>query len=351
MTEAKTIELRMPDDMHVHLRDEDMLREVIRYTALQYGRAIVMPNLKDNPVLDAFDASAYRQRILDACFMMECSGFEPLMTIYLTKNTTPDMIAAASVAGVQAVKFYPRHGTTNSDHGLPSVRDIPDDVLEAMAFTRMVLCVHAEKPEAFIMDRERLCIPDVLYIAGRHPNLRVVWEHVSCMEAVEIVKGGPSNLFASITAHHLVLTMDDVVGRNHHHCMPAPKSRIDRDAIVKAAISGNPKFFFGSDSAPHPTAAKESAQAPAGVFTAPMALPLLAQVFEQNNALDKLEAFTSKFGADCYELPYNEGKLVLERGEHVYMPRMAGVLQSVRPFRLGEKMDWRVIETPRWKET
>lgn len=348
-----TLCIGQPDDMHVHLRDGEVLLDVIRYTALVFGRAVVMPNLRPNPVLTAADASAYRERILEACRRMKCEGFEPLMTIQLTAQTTSDMIEAARAAGVVAAKFYPRHGTTNSDNGLLSVQDIPQRLLDAMAGTGMRLCVHAERPDAFILDRERLCVQDMLGLAERNPRLNIIWEHVSCEDAVQAVRCGPENLYASITAHHLVLTLDDVIGSGiqpHHYCMPVAKTPQDRDAIIMAAISGSYKFFFGSDSAPHLRHSKHCEKGAAGIFSAPRALPILAQVFEKYNALQRLQDFTSKFGAQCYGLKRSTRMVRLQRGEYEYAPCAAAPTDAIIPFRLGERFTWRVSETPNWSD-
>lgn len=348
--------LRPPDDFHVHLRDGDMLEEVIGYTGKVFKRALVMPNLRPNPVLTGQDAIDYLRRIMDAREKMGCQGFEPLMTIQVTAETTPQIVSTARLLGVVAAKFYPQHGTTNSDNGLPSVSDIPEAVLKAMSDCGMVLCVHAEKPGEFVLDRERVCLGPMRRLCEDHPKLKIVWEHISTTDAATMVQNGPENLFGTITAHHLVLTLDDILARGirpDHHCMPVPNSPRDRDAVVAAAVSGNPRIGFGSDSAPHSESAKYCQNGAAGVFSAPVALPLLAHVFEKHRALDRLEDFVSRYGAEFYGLPLNEGEVVLTRDEGVYMPRAIGRVDSphkLHAFMSGKKLGWRVTKTPNWEE-
>lgn len=340
MTER--IDLRRPDDWHVHLRSGDMLTAVLPYTGRIFARALVMPNLRPRPVLTAHDAMLYQAELRKHNTLATPYGFQPLMTIQINADTQPSTIQEAADARVVAGKVYPKHGTTNSDNGVTHLRDIYSGVLDMMARERMVLCVHAEKPHAFVLDREAACVEDMLALAKDYPKLKIVWEHVSSKAGVEAVLNGPPNLAATITAHHLLLTLDDVVGKMvspHAFCMPVAKTAEDRQAVIDAAISGNPKFFFGSDSAPHLRMSKECANGAAGIFSAPCAMEVLAEVFEFWGALERLEAFTSEFGAQFYGLPLNNERITLVRKPHVMPDDIAGI----RPFKAGETLNWKVL--------
>ncbi|HEY8548049.1 MAG TPA: dihydroorotase [Acidimicrobiales bacterium] len=344
MTDELT--LRRPDDLHLHLRDGDLLRAVAPHSSATFARGLVMPNLVP-PVLTAADVEAYRKQVHDA--VPDGHRFEPLMTIKVVPSTTADTVREARAAGAVAAKLYPEGVTTNSADGVRDM-DALADVFAALAEVGMVLCVHGEAPDAFCLDREAAFVDHTLpeLLAG-FPDLRVVLEHVSTADAVERVRAEPPGpdgrprLGATVTVHHLLLTLDDVVGgmlHPHHFCKPLAKRPEDRDAVRDAALGGDPRFFFGTDSAPHLRAAKECAEGCAGVFTAPVALPVLAEVFEDHGALDRLDAFTGTHGAAFYGLPPNEGTVTLVREPWVVPDEVAGVV----PFRAGATLRWRPAE-------
>ena len=302
--------IRRPDDWHVHLRDGAVLEPTVRDCARNFRRAIVMPNLVP-PVVTTADAAAYRERILEA--RPSGSDFEPLMTLYLTDNTAADEIARAAASGfVPAVKLYPAGATTNSDSGVTDLEHVWG-ALEAMAEHGLVLCVHGEvtASKVDIFDRERAFIDEKLVqIVERVPSLRVVFEHITTRDAVEFVTSAPRNVAATITAHHLLLERNDMlVGgiRPHYYCLPILKRREDRDALVAAATGDDPRFFLGTDSAPHARHTKEAPCGCAGVYSARNALGFYAEAFEAAGRLDRLEAFASERGPDFYGLPRNEG--------------------------------------------
>ena len=299
MTETNLLEIRRPDDWHVHLRDDAMLELAVAETARQFARAIVMPNLVP-PMTNRAAVVAYRERILAAC-PTEAS-FTPLMTAYLTDTIDPEEVAVGFEEGVfTACKLYPAGATTNSDSGVTDVRRI-DPVLERMQAIRMPLLVHGEvvHGEVDVFDREAVFIETVLQpLLGRFPELRVVLEHITTQDAVEFVSAAPHNVGATITAHHLHIDRNALFQgglRPHAYCLPVAKRRLHRDALRRAAVSGNPKFFLGTDSAPHPRHAKESACGCAGIFTAPVAMESYAEVFEEEGHMDRLEAFASHHG-------------------------------------------------------
>ena len=342
---VKSIVIRKPDDMHVHLRDGEMLDRVVKYTAQNFARALVMPNTT-KPILTADDSINYRNEIWEACRVNGIERFEPLMTIKLTAQTTPETILRASRGGcVVAGKLYPEGVTTNSADGVRDVRTL-FDVFATMQECGMVLCLHGETPGVFSLDREGAFLATADRIAGLFPNLRIVLEHITTEEAVKWLTqyathlgSGFPNVAATITPHHLFLTLDDVIGdklQPHNFCKPIAKRATDRDALIKAAISGNPKFFLGTDSAPHLIENKECASGCAGVFNAPVALPLLAEIFEKHDALDKLEDFTSTFGSNFYALPSTRDEIELERAESV----IPMVYNGVAPFRAGMPISW-----------
>ena len=316
------ITIRQPDDWHLHLRDDAVMAAVVPWTARTFARAIVMPNLR-NPVTTVERARSYRARILAA--LPAEMRFEPLMTLYLTGATPAAEIGLARESGfVHGVKLYPARATTNSQFGVRSIADCTA-VFEAMQRADLPLLVHGEvaRPDADVFDRERIFLDEVLIPLRRDfPELRVVLEHITTREAVAYVREAPGRIGATITAHHLVYNRNAMfVGadgsagmRPHYYCLPVLKREDHRRALVEAAVSGNPRFFLGTDSAPHPRQDKESACGCAGCFTAPFALPLYATVFEQAGALDRLEPFASEFGADFYGLPRNQGTVGLVRG-------------------------------------
>lgn len=311
---TQTLTLRRPDDMHLHLRDGAMLTAVAPVTAAHFARAIIMPNLVP-PVVKGADAAAYRERILAAIGDAE---FEPLMTLYLTEDTDPaDVAAAAASSLVKAVKLYPAGATTNSASG---VRDFDKvrPVLEKMAEIGLPLCVHGEVTDSDIdiFDREAVFIDRTLDpIRRATPGLRVVMEHVTTKDGIDyIARGG--DIAGTLTTHHLILNRNALlVGgiRPHYYCLPIIKRETHREALMAAATSGDPRYFLGTDSAPHPTHAKEAACGCAGCFTALNTMPILAQAFENEGALDRLEDFTSRFGAAFYGLPRNPGTMTLTR--------------------------------------
>ena len=312
-----SFEIRRPDDWHLHLRDGAMLEGVLPESARDFARAIIMPNLVP-PVVTAKDARAYRDRILSA--LPEGMAFEPLMTLYLTEETDPADVAQAAASGlIKAVKLYPAGATTNSHSGVRSFDKVMP-VLEKMAGIGLPLCTHGEvtTAEVDIFDREAVFIDTVLDpLRKRLPGLRVVMEHITTEEGVAYAAEGGETLAATITTHHLIINRNHIlVGgiKPHYYCLPVAKREKHRQALRRAATSGSPRYFLGTDSAPHIDALKEHACGCAGCFTATNTMPLLAHVFEEENALDRLEAFTSLNGPAFYRLPVNEAKLRLVKG-------------------------------------
>ena len=312
------LSIRRPDDWHLHLRDGAVMRAVLPATAQVFGRALVMPNLVP-PVRTGADAADYRDRILSS--KPRGTAFRPLMTLYLTEETSvPDLRAAAEIGLVTAVKLYPAGATTNSDAGVRDFARIRR-VLENMAQIGLPLCVHGEvtDPDIDIFDREAVFLDRVLEPIRRDvPGLRVVLEHVTTSDGVDYVREGGETIAGTITAHHLMIDRNHLLAggiRPHYYCLPVVKRARHREALVAAATSGDPSFFLGTDSAPHLDAAKLAPCGCAGCFTAPVALPCLATVFEAAGALDRLEAFTSFHGAAFYRLPPNADRIALVRGE------------------------------------
>ncbi|MEI8394977.1 MAG: dihydroorotase [Rhodospirillaceae bacterium] len=347
MTRRDRITLRRPDDWHLHLRDGDMLRAVLPPTLERFGRAVIMPNLRP-PVTDVAAAVAYRDRIL--ALVPPGSRFQPLMTCYATDNTDPDAVERGWQEGVfAAVKLYPAGATTNSDHGVTDLRRLRP-LLERLQVLGMPFLVHGEvtDPAVDIFDREAVFIERVLEPLLRDfPALRVVFEHVTTAEAVAFVRAhaGSGRLGATVTAHHLLINRNALfVGglRPHAYCLPVVKRERHRLALVEAATSGEPGFFLGTDSAPHPVGAKESACGCAGIFTAPAAIELYAEAFDLAGALDRLEAFASLNGPRFYRLAPNEDRVTLERNPRTMPAEIAGVM----PFRAGETVAWRLIDQP-----
>lgn len=344
MTETLTI--RRPDDWHLHFRDGDMLKAVAPYTARQFKRAIVMPNLVP-PITTVAAGSAYRDRILQA--VGPDSDFEPLMTAYLTDTIDPEEVSQGFETGVfTACKLYPAGATTNSDSGVTDITNI-DPVLARMAEIGMPLLVHGEvvTPDIDIFDREKVFLERILGpTMDRHPNLRVVLEHITTKDSVEFVKAGGSNIAATITAHHLRIDRNDMlVGgiRPHMYCLPVAKRRLHKDALREIITTGNEKFFLGTDSAPHERHAKESACGCAGIFSAPVALESYAQTFEELECLDKLEGFASEHGPRFYRLPLNEGTVTLQRSGLEVPEALYPDDQDLTPFHAGERLNWTLI--------
>ena len=335
---ANTITIRKPDDWHVHLRDGEMLIRVASYTARQFARAIVMPNL-DPPITTAEAARAYRKRILVATD----PGFTPLMTCYLTDSSNPDEIAQGFAEGVWvAAKLYPAGATTNSASGVTDIRNIYP-VLARMEKIGMVLCVHGEVTDADVdvFDREAVFIDRVLSrLVSDFPELKIVLEHITTSDAVDFVSSG--RVAATITPQHLIINRNAVFAgglRPHAYCLPVAKREEHRLAVRKAAVSGKPNIFLGTDSAPHARHAKESACGCAGIFNAPYALESYATVFEEEDALDKLEAFASVNGARFYDLPVNEETVTLEQWAIEVPEEIDGLV----PFQAGETLRWRLL--------
>ena len=343
MTDRLT--LLRPDDWHIHLRDGAALAHTVRDAARVFGRAIIMPNLVP-PVRNAEQAAGYRERILAQ--RPAGSAFEPLMVLYLTDNTTADEIRAAKASGiVHAAKLYPAGATTNSDSGVTSVDKI-FPVLEAMAEVGLPLLVHGEvtRSEIDVFDREKQFIDEHMSrVVERFPTLKVVFEHITTGDAAQFVREASSNVAATITAHHLLYNRNHMlVGgiRPHFYCLPILKRNTHQEALLDAATSGNPKFFLGTDSAPHARHAKEAACGCAGCYTAYAAIELYAEAFEQRNALDKLEGFASCFGPDFYNLPRNSDRITLVREDWVAPTELSFGEQVLTPLRAGEKLRWRV---------
>lgn len=344
------LEIVRPDDFHVHFRDAAMLAAVVPETARHFSRAIVMPNLVP-PVVSVAQALEYRKRIVSHCD----DGFEPLMTLYLTETTTvSELEQAASVDEIKAVKLYPAGATTNSASGVTDVKRVMP-LLESMAKSGLTLCVHGEVTDADIdiFDREAVFIDRVLAPVCRElPELRIVMEHITTSNGVDFVRSGSGNLGATVTPHHLMLNRNDLlVGgiRPHYYCLPIVKREQHRVALRRAVTSGDSPFFLGTDSAPHTTDTKEAACGCAGVFNASNTMACLAQVFEEENALDQLEAFCSLNGADFYRLPHNSGKLILQKTEEpVSFPQTLAVAaddgQTVTVFDPGMDVYWTVAD-------
>ena len=340
-----TLTIIKPDDWHLHVRDNDALASVVPDTAHCFARAIIMPNLKP-PVTTTEQALAYRQRILAA--VPAGIQFEPLMTLYLTDNTMPQEIIKAKASGqVHAVKYYPAGATTNSDDGVTDITHTYA-VMEQLAESGMPLLVHGEvtDPDIDIFDREKIFIDRVLLpLVNRYPQLRVVFEHVTTADAVQFVEQGPANIAATITPHHLLYNRNAMFKggiRPHYFCLPVLKREQHRLALVRAAASGSPKFFLGTDSAPHPVNKKESDCGCAGIYNAHAAIELYAEVFEQQNALDKLEAFASRHGPAFYRLPINTRTITLEKRDWQVATTKSLAREKLVPLRAGEMIHWRV---------
>jgi dihydroorotase len=343
---TNSITITRPDDWHLHLRDGVALKAVLPDTARQFARAIVMPNLRP-PVTTVALAQAYRERILQA--LPTGAKFEPLMTLYLTDNTMADEIKRAKTSGIiHGVKLYPAGATTNSDSGVSDLSKCTN-ALEAMQDADMPLLVHAEVTDSDVdvFDREKVFIDRHMKpLLARFPALKVVFEHITTKDAADFVQAAPSNVVATITAHHLLMNRNDMFKggiQPHHYCLPILKREEHRLALVKAATSGNPKFFLGTDSAPHAKTAKESACGCAGMYTAHAALELYAEAFDAANALDKLEAFASFYGADFYGLPRNTEQITLEKTSWIVPNELALGNESLVPLRAGQQIHWKLI--------
>lgn len=345
MTTINTLILTRPDDWHLHLRDGEALKAVLPDSARQFARAIVMPNLRP-PVTNTALAAAYRQRILAA--LPSGLNFEPLMTLYLTDNTRPEEIRAAVASGVvHGVKFYPAGATTNSDSGVTDLGHCRQALAE-MEKLGLPLLLHAEvtDTQVDVFDRERVFIErHMVAIVKDYPALKVVFEHITTKDAADFVLQSPSNVAATITAHHLLMNRNAMfVGgiQPHHYCLPILKREEHRQALLRAATSGNAKFFLGTDSAPHAKHTKEAACGCAGMYTAHTAMELYAEAFDAVGALDKLEGFASFYGADFYGLPRNTDRIQLHRQNWTVPASLPFAGDSIIPLRAGQPIAWKM---------
>ncbi|OGB72851.1 MAG: dihydroorotase [Burkholderiales bacterium RIFOXYC12_FULL_65_23] len=342
---TQQITITRPDDWHLHLRDGAALHTVVPHTAAQFGRAIVMPNLKP-PVTTAEQALAYKQRILAA--VPPGMSFEPLMTLYLTDNLPPEEIARAKAAGVVAVKLYPAGATTNSDAGVTDLRKTYQ-TLEAMQREGMLLLVHGEvtDPAIDLFDREAVFIEQQLApLRKDFPELKIVMEHITTQEAAQYVAEADQFLGATITAHHLLYNRNAIFTggiRPHYYCLPVLKRETHRQALVAAATNGNARFFLGTDSAPHPAHLKEHATGCAGCYTAHAAIEMYAEAFDAAGALDQLEAFASFNGPDFYNLPRNTGRITLRKESWTPPASFAFGEAELKPLRAGEALPWKLV--------
>ena len=345
---TSVITITRPDDWHLHLRDGEQLRAVLPHTAKQFARAIIMPNLRP-PVVTVEMALAYRARILAALPAALQSNFEPLMTLYLTDNTPPAEIARAKDSGViHGVKLYPAGATTNSDAGVTDIAKCYV-TLAAMERNDLPLLVHGEvtDPAVDVFDREKVFIDRILApLTQRFPDLRIVFEHVTTRDAVQFVTEASRHIAATITAHHLLLNRNAIFQggiRPHHYCLPVLKREIHRQALLDAATGGNPKFFLGTDSAPHTQTNKENACGCAGIFTAHAAIELYATAFDQAGALSKLEAFASFHGADFYRLPRNTSSITLKKERWIIPEQFDYSGEQLIPLYAGTPLNWKLV--------
>ncbi len=336
-----------PDDWHLHLRDEKQMASVVMHTAKYYKRAIVMPNLS-NPVFTLELAQQYRERILKA--LRDDTAFEPLMTIYLTGDTSSQQIVEAKDSGIiHAVKLYPAGATTNSARGVSNL-DQCDAVFRTMEKIGVPLSIHGEvtDSEIDIFDREKVFIEKHLSVlVKRYPDLKIILEHITTKDAVQFVESCSNNVGATITAHHILLNRNNIlVGgiQPHHFCLPVVKTEADRQAVLNAATSGNPKFFLGTDSAPHARQEKESATGKAGIYSSPVSLPIYIEMFERENKLDQLEGFASFFGADFYSLPRNQETVTFKKEESTVPGRYDYANDYVVPLKANETVQWKLAE-------
>ncbi|PWU03291.1 MAG: dihydroorotase [Candidatus Melainabacteria bacterium] len=334
---TSNLRIRKADDMHIHLRQGELLAKVLPHTASQCARALVMPNTTP-PIVTADDLNNYRNSIQK--LLKTEDAFVPLMTFRVMPTTTPAMVKDHKRAGATAGKLYPEGVTTNSEGGVKDLQTLYP-VYKAMEEEGLVLCLHGEVPGVFSLDRETAFLETLRTLAKDFPKLKIVLEHATTADAIDTVLKLSANVAATLTAHHLRITLDDVIGDKlnpHVFCKPIAKRPADRDALLKAATSGNPKFFLGSDSAPHPVESKECACGAAGVYTAPVLLPVLAETFESAGHLDKLESFTSRFGAEFYRLPLNEQYIELHRESWTVENQYGGVV----PFMAGHRFAWKL---------
>lgn len=330
------LKIRKPDDFHLHLRQGEQMGFYARETARSFARALVMPNTLP-PVTDPAGMDAYKKSI-----ETEAPGLEALMAFKLLPEMPAETVGEMKKAGAIIGKLYPAGATTNAEDGISSYRQIPG-LLEAMEAEGMVLSIHGEHPEKPVLEREISYLKELEQIIRDYPKLRIVMEHLSCRESIKFLEQLPEHISGTVTTHHLMFTLDDLMGgalKPHLFCKPVVKTEEDRRALVDAVCSGHPRLFYGSDSAPHPRASKESSSCGAGAFTAPVALPLLAELFERESALDKLEDFVSRKGADFYGLPLNSESLSLKK-ESWTVPALIG---GAVPLMAGEEIRWKVSE-------
>lgn len=349
MSSVNAIEITRPDDWHLHIRDGEVLTDLLKHTASQFERAIIMPNLKP-PVTTAEMAAAYKKRILAA--LPVGSSFTPLMVLYLTDNTSADEVKKAHQEDVVGFKLYPAGATTNSDAGVTDIKKCTK-ALEAMEACGMPLLLHGEVTHADVdvFDREAVFIDQVLEpLRQRHPGLKIIFEHITTKQAAQYVESADAQRFgaiaATITPQHLLYNRNAIFSggiRPHYYCLPILKREEHRQELVRVATSGNPRFFLGTDSAPHVKGTKENACGCAGCYTAWHAMPLYAEVFDQANALDRLEAFASHFGPDFYNLPRNTGKLILKRQAQQIPNEFPIGTSTVVPLRAGESLAWTIV--------
>jgi dihydroorotase len=349
MSSINTIEITRPDDWHLHIRDGEVLADLLKHTASQFERAIIMPNLKP-PVTTAEMAAAYKKRILAA--LPVGSSFTPLMVLYLTDNTSADEVKNAHQEGVVGFKLYPAGATTNSDAGVTDIKKCTK-ALEAMEACGMPLLLHGEVTHADVdvFDREAVFIDQVLEpLRQRHPGLKIIFEHITTRQAAQYVESADNQRFgaiaATVTPQHLLYNRNAIFTggiRPHYYCLPILKREEHRQELVRVATSGNTRFFLGTDSAPHVKGTKENACGCAGCYTAWHAMPLYAEVFDQANALDRLEGFASHFGPDFYNLPRNMGKLILKRQAQQIPNEFPIGSSTVVPLRAGESLAWTIV--------
>ena len=341
---VEQIVIRRPDDWHVHFRDGDVLTYTVPPISQVFGRVVAMPNLKP-PVKSVKEAISYRYRLLKSS---TSPWFTPLPSLYLTNETSVDDLVNAKQSGLVAVKLYPAHATTNSEAGVTDILSL-DDLFEAMSMTNIVLQVHGESTDedCDTFDREARFISKILDpLCNRHPELKIVLEHVTSKEGIDFVKSAGNNVGATVTPHHLEIDRNSLFSggmRPHLYCLPIPKTRRDREALVDTVMSGHPRFFLGSDSAPHPKHVKESACCAAGVYCGVATISYYTEIFEHYGSLNKLEAFSSEFGADFYCLPRNPDTITLERRPFIMPQSLPYGNDEVVPYRAGEQLLWRVV--------
>lgn len=341
-----SITIRKPDDMHLHVRDGKELHAVVNHTARQFSRAIIMPNLKP-PVTTCEQALSYRARIIQA--LDSENSFEPMMTLYLTDNTDPNEIKLIRQSEhIYAVKYYPAGATTNSDSGVTNIEHTYD-VLSCMEENEVPLLLHGEvtNTEVDVFDREAIFIDTILEpLRSRFPNLRIVFEHITTKQAVDYVSSQDNNVAATITPQHCLLNRNALFEggiRPHRYCLPILKAEQHREAIFNAATSGDSRFFLGTDSAPHAQSNKESDCGCAGIYSAFNAIELYAEIFSQANALDKLENFAAKFGAEFYGIPLNEGTITIKQSSWIVPEQLPYAETFIIPFAAGEEMRWKTV--------